>query len=207
MTTWFFWHSLGSIHKFIIELHALQYLFVRRSKKQQRRGGIISNFTKGETFFISYNNQVLLEVISRFSHLLGPSIKRSSSPLHSLAKKGIYLDTTLKEERTYLFESCQGVPYFHKLSRKRMMNTSIMVKLPSYARDSLEDKSMLAPSKKGLPSPFSLARKRIYLAPIWKKSLLICLESYHGIPFSYRQSRKSMVNTLLMVNTTPICKR
>ena len=84
-------------------------LIVRRSKKQQRRDGIISNFTKGETFFISYNNQVLLEVISRFSHLLGPSIKRSSSPLHSLAKKGIYLDTPLKKERTYLFESCQGV--------------------------------------------------------------------------------------------------
>ena len=30
------------------------------SNKQQRRGGIISNFTKGETFFFSYNNQVLL---------------------------------------------------------------------------------------------------------------------------------------------------
>ena len=35
-------------------------LIIRGSKKQQRRGRIISNFTKGETFFISYSNQVLI---------------------------------------------------------------------------------------------------------------------------------------------------
>ena len=32
------------------------------SDKWQRRGGIISNFTKGETFLISYKNQLLIEV-------------------------------------------------------------------------------------------------------------------------------------------------
>ena len=42
---------LESIHKFIIELHVLQYLFVRESNKKQRTGRI---------FFISYDNQVLL---------------------------------------------------------------------------------------------------------------------------------------------------
>ena len=46
----YFWYVLKSIHKFIIELHALQCLFVRGSNKKQRRGRIISNFTKGETF-------------------------------------------------------------------------------------------------------------------------------------------------------------
>ena len=46
----YFWYILKSIHNFIIELHALQYLYVRGSNKKQRRGRIISNFTKGETF-------------------------------------------------------------------------------------------------------------------------------------------------------------
>ena len=32
------------------QVHALQYLFVRGSNKQQRKGAIISNFTKAETF-------------------------------------------------------------------------------------------------------------------------------------------------------------
>ena len=41
---------LKYIHKFIIELHALQCLFVKGSNKKQRRGTIITNFTKGETF-------------------------------------------------------------------------------------------------------------------------------------------------------------
>ena len=42
----YFWQVLKSIHKFIIELHALQCLFVRGSNKKQRRGRIISNLTK-----------------------------------------------------------------------------------------------------------------------------------------------------------------
>ena len=54
MTARFFSQALESIHKFIIELNALKYLFVRRSNKQQIRDGTISNFTKGETLFISY---------------------------------------------------------------------------------------------------------------------------------------------------------
>ena len=45
-----FWYVLKSIHKFIIELHALQCLFLRESNKKQRRGRIISNFKKGEAF-------------------------------------------------------------------------------------------------------------------------------------------------------------
>ena len=52
------------IYSQILELHALLYLFARESNKQQKRGGIILNFIKGKTFFISYNHQVLLQVIS-----------------------------------------------------------------------------------------------------------------------------------------------
>ena len=46
----YFWQVLESIHKFIIELHALQCLFVKRSNNKRRRGKIISSFTKGQTF-------------------------------------------------------------------------------------------------------------------------------------------------------------
>ena len=42
--------ALESIHKLIIGLYVLQCLFVRRSKKKQRRGRIISSYTKGETY-------------------------------------------------------------------------------------------------------------------------------------------------------------
>ena len=46
-----FFHSfIHFIHKFIIKRHFLQCLFVRESNKKQKRGRIISKFTKGETF-------------------------------------------------------------------------------------------------------------------------------------------------------------
>ena len=54
----YFWQVLESIHKFILELDVLQCFFVRGSDEKQRRGRIISNFTKGD-FFISYINKVL----------------------------------------------------------------------------------------------------------------------------------------------------
>ena len=47
---YFTFDVLKSIHKFIIELHALQCIFVRGSNKKQRRDRIFSDFTKGETF-------------------------------------------------------------------------------------------------------------------------------------------------------------
>ena len=54
LTVGFFtFNVLEFIHKLIIELHALQCLFVRRYNKKKKGGGggrIISNFTKGETF-------------------------------------------------------------------------------------------------------------------------------------------------------------
>ena len=82
----YFWNVLESIHKFIIELHDLQCLFVRGSNKKQRRGRIILNFTKRRGFFISYDNQVLLGVISQCGPLLAPFKKGLPLPF-SLAKK------------------------------------------------------------------------------------------------------------------------
>ena len=54
-----------SIHKVVREMHALLHVLLRASNKQQRRSRIISNFKKGETFFIFYKNQALLGVFSR----------------------------------------------------------------------------------------------------------------------------------------------
>ena len=71
-------------------------------EKQQSRGGVISNFTKRETFFISYNNQVLYGVISQYNPLLAPSKKGLHLPI-SLAKKTEYLSTHLKEKLIDLF--------------------------------------------------------------------------------------------------------
>ena len=46
----YFWQFLESIQQFIIEIHALQCLFVRGSNKQERSDRIIYSFTKGQTF-------------------------------------------------------------------------------------------------------------------------------------------------------------
>ena len=59
----YFLYVLKSIHKFIIELHALQYLFVRGLIKS--KGGVgLFQISKKEINFIPYDNQVLLRIIS-----------------------------------------------------------------------------------------------------------------------------------------------
>ena len=63
-------HVVESIHKFIIELHVLQCLFVWRSDKKQWRGRIISNFTKGETSALGDN-------LTMWSPFLHPPSKES----------------------------------------------------------------------------------------------------------------------------------
>ena len=44
-------------------------------------------------------------------------------------------------------------------------------------------------------------------ALILKKSLLICFESYQGTPYSHTGRVDRNVNTLLMVNINPLCKK
>ena len=101
---------------------------------------------KKSLFFISYNNQVLLEVISRFGSPSCTLPKRPSSPLQSGQEENI--PGHLFKRRTYWF-ALKTVKLFSILTNR-------------VERDSLEDKSTLAPSKKGLPSPFSLTRRSIY---------------------------------------------
>ena len=147
MTIEFFWQVLECIPKFIIELHGQLFLFVRGSSKQQKRGGIISYFTKENTFFISYiSSSCTLQKKVFFFPLVRPRREYT---------------WTLIWMRSLLIclKNCQGVPCFHRQSRKRMMSTFIML------RDSLEHRSMLAPYKKGLPSLFSFPKKKkIYLS-------------------------------------------
>ena len=87
---------MESIHKFIIELHVLQCLFVRGPDKKQWRGRIISNFTKGETSAVGDN-------LTMWSPFLHPPSKKGLSFPFSLGKKRIYLETQLKGEVTDLF--------------------------------------------------------------------------------------------------------
>ena len=122
----YFRYLLESIHKFV-ELHIMQCLFVRGSNKKQRTGSIISNFTKRRDFFISYDNLVLLGVISQCATLplLAP-FKKVHPPPFSLAKERIYLDTQLKAELTDLFWD-RVSPIL--TSRNRMMNSFTIVNI------------------------------------------------------------------------------
>ena len=98
----YFWQVLESIQKFIIQLHALQCLFVRGSNKQQRSGRIIFKFHKRTDFFVFYDNQVLLGVISQCAPLPSPPLqKRPSSPLQFGHEENIPGYST--ERRAYWF--------------------------------------------------------------------------------------------------------
>ena len=114
----YFWQVLESVHKTIkniIGLRVLQCLFIRGSNKKQRRGRIISSFTKGEIFsflttnkcygtlqdfFISYDEQVLWYTPKK--NFLSPSIWPRREYNWTLN----WMDTLL-----ICFENCQGVPY------------------------------------------------------------------------------------------------
>ena len=143
MTTGFFWQVRESIHKFIIELEAVLYLLVNMSNKQQRRGGIILNFTKGETFFISCNNGAP-----------GVNLAMQAPPSCTLQKMA-FLSPLVWARREYtwtliwkknwliFFENYQGVSYSHRQSRKRMMSTFIISNITPIYKSSLENIFML----------------------------------------------------------------
>ena len=108
----YFWYVLKSIHKFIIELHALQCLFVTGFDKKQTRGRIISNFTKAETFSsLMTTNKYSWWWSHNAVPLLAPLKKGLPLPF-SLGKKRIYLDTQLKGELTDLFWKLPGCSLF-----------------------------------------------------------------------------------------------
>ena len=91
------------------------------------------------------------------------------------------------------------------------MNTFIIAKRypQMYGIYSSWDKSMLFHSKKVLLFPSVLSGTQYTWALIWKKSLIICFESYQGIPylFPYRQSRQEFEYVANGYILTLYCKR
>ena len=69
----YFWYVLEYIFKFIIKLRVLQCLFVSGSNKMQ--GGLLlfQISQKERLFFVFYDNQALLRVISQYAPLPAPS--------------------------------------------------------------------------------------------------------------------------------------
>ena len=87
----------------------------------------------------------------------------------------------------------QRAPYSHRQSRNRVMNTFTIINIIGlfYA----------CPLKKGLPSPFSLAKNIIYSGTHLKEKLIDLFWKPLGyLLFPYKQSRQRMVITLPMVN-------
>ena len=65
----------------------------------------------------------------------------------------------------------------------------------------------LHPPRKSFLSPSVWPRREYTWTLNWKQSLLICFESYQGIPYSHTGRVDRNVNTLIMVNIKLICKR
>ena len=117
----YFWQVLESILKFMIELHVLQCLFVSWSNKKQRKGRIISIFTKKETFS-SLITTKFLGVISQWGC---PSLipKKGLFLLFKLGRREYTCALNWKESLLICFENCRIVPYSYRQNRNRMTNT------------------------------------------------------------------------------------
>ena len=60
---------------------------------------------------------------------------------------------------------------------------------------------------KAFISPSVRARRECIWKLNWKESLLIYFEYFQGVPCFHRQSMNRMMNTFIIVNITPICRR
>ena len=137
-------------------------------------GEIILSFAKGETFFISSNNQVLLGIIS---WCRPPSwiLQKGSSP-HLQFGPEENIPRHSFQVRAYLlicFESYQSFPYSYKQSKKRMVNTLLMVNISPHYQSFLS-----STKKKKLETRFvsSASREqfgiknRTFLPTNWQKT-------------------------------------
>ena len=120
----YFWEVLETIHKFIMKLHALEWLFLRGSNKQQRRGKIIPNFTKGQDFYLLLQPSALEGNLIVRSLFLHPTKRHSSSVW---PRREYTWTLNWKGSLLICSEKCQCVPYSHGQSRNNMMNTFIIV--------------------------------------------------------------------------------
>ena len=127
-------------------------LICKGSNKKQRRGKIISNFTKGETFHLLWQPSAL-----RGNNVPPPPF------LHSPKQAFLSLSLWERREHTWTlnwketllicFGNCLSVPYSHRQSRNRMINTFIIVNITPACKSSLENKSILVHSIKTFVLP------------------------------------------------------
>ena len=107
----YFSYVLESIHKCIIELLVLQFLFVRGSNKNKGGGGLFQILQKERLFHLFWQPSC---------SQCGIQDKGLPLPLR-LANKRIYLDIQLKAELTNLFWKLPGYSLFlHRRSRQWM---------------------------------------------------------------------------------------
>ena len=117
----YFWEVLESINKFIIEINVLQCLFVRKSNEKQRKGRVISSFTKRETFSSLMTTKCSWDNLTMYSSLLALSFS-------VWLRRERTWTLNWKESLLIFFENCQEVPYSHRHSKNEMMNTFIIVR-------------------------------------------------------------------------------
>ena len=124
-----------------------------------------------------------------------------------LTGPGIYL-------QTFHRNSCPAVLFFKvvglfQIPQKEWLFLSLMTTRCSWgwSHNVALQEGVLHPPKTAFLSPSSWPRREHIGAFSWKANLLICFENYLGAPYSHRQSRNSTMNTFVIANITPTCKR
>ena len=122
----YFWKVLEFIQNFIIDLHVLQCLFASGSNKKQRRGRIISNFTKEQTFWSLMTTKCSWgkEVEWVNLKILSPSLhhtKMPSSPLQFGQEKNIPGNSIERRGYWFVLKIARMLPIL--TSRNRMVST------------------------------------------------------------------------------------
>ena len=131
---------------------------------------------------MSYDNQMLLQVISQYSPpFLQP-------PKKAFLSSSTWLQIRGRSVRKIAYRFVLKIAMMFSIPtsrRNRMMNTFIIVKITSTYRRQFRGQIYACLLQKGLPSLLSLVKNRIYLGTHLKRELqLICFESYLGISSS-----------------------
>ena len=93
-----FWYVLESIHKFIIELHALQSLSVRRCNKKQRRCRILQISQKERFFLLLWQSCALGGNLTTRLPFLDPPIKAFLSP-SVCSRSTVYIGVSIPPQK------------------------------------------------------------------------------------------------------------
>ena len=150
--------------------------------------------------FISYDKHAFLGLTSQCDLPSCTHQKMPSSPLQFGQEENIPGHSIERRAYWFILKIVRMISI--PTSRIRMMNTFIIVNIiHTYKRFPNPKKVFLLPSV--------WPRTEYTWALIWKKNLLqlICFQSYQGIPYSHRGRVNRTLNTLPMVNKSPIYKR